>query len=266
MKKHRAFILAAMILAMVIGHSHADILAGPITNSANGHEYYLLSPNTWSESEAEAETLGGTLAVIRSSAEQDWVLSHFGDYVGTNSRSLWFGFHRNSPGGAFVAVTDVPVNYFNWNYGEPNNAGGNENFVQMLPTGKWNDNQDGANPVCGLVEVPGKSNETTLTAQEKALIGDWYDNGNPNQRCYIIGTDNRLYAIDENRGASRIILTPEGCLFSPHWKQHMVVQDDKILWSWGNWWSRQPVPFKTMPKVPAPADSGPELKTKTGQK
>jgi hypothetical protein len=156
MKTTLACILATLVLALGGTATNADIIAGPITNPANGHEYYLLTPNTWTDSEVEAETLGGTLAVIRNAAEQDWAFSQFCDYGGTN-RSLWLGLHRNSPGGAFGAVTDVPVNYFNWNDGEPNNVGGNENFVQMLTTGKWNDNQDGANPVCGLVEVPGKS-------------------------------------------------------------------------------------------------------------
>jgi len=41
----------------------------------------------------------------------------------------------------------------------------------------------------------------------------------------------------------------------------MVVQGDKILWSWGNWWSRQPVQFKTTVKDPAPAAVGTGLKT-----
>jgi len=241
-----ALCIAAMFLLIGAIDSRAIIVAGPITNPANGHDYYLLTPDTWSASEAEAENLGGTLAVIQNDAEQEWVFSKFGDYGGTN-RSLWIGLHRNSPGGPFVSVTDTPVNYFNWDAGEPNNAGGNEYYVQVLTTGKWNDNSDGANPVCGVVEVPGKSNEKALTAREKSLIGDWYDNGDPNHRCYIVGTGNMLFAIDENRNASRIIDTPEGYLFSPQWKQHVTVLDGRLLWSWGNWWSREPAKFKMVP-------------------
>jgi hypothetical protein len=238
--------IAAMLFFIAAVNSHAGIIAGPITNPANWHEYYLLTPDSWSASETEAETLGGTLAVIQNDAEQEWVFSKFGDYNGTN-RSLWIGLHRNSPGGPFVAVTDVKINYFNWNDGEPNNADGNENYVQVYTSGKWNDNSDGANPVCGVAEVPGKSNEKALTAREKSLIGDWYNNGDPNHHCYIVGTGNMLFAIDENRNASRIIVTPEGYLFSPGWKQHVTVQEDKLLWSWGNWWSRQPAKFKMTP-------------------
>ena len=217
MKTKTTLVMATAFLVMVAVSSHAGIIAGPITNPANGHDYYLLTSDTWSASEAAAEQLGGTLAVIQNQAEQAWA--------------------------------DVRANYFNWSVGEPSNSGGNENYIQMLDTGKWNDNTDGANPVCGLVEVPGKADEKALTVREQSLLGDWYDNGDPNRRCYLVGTENRLFAINENREASRIIATPEGFLFSPTWKQHVTVQGDKLLWTWGNWWSREPVKFKMAPEA-----------------
>ena len=255
MKPILSLCLLTTVLVVAAIDSRAGILAGPITNPNNGHEYFLLTPDTWSASEAEAETLGGTLAVIANAAEQEWVFSQFGNYAGTN-RSLWIGLHRNSPGGPFVAVTDVRINYFNWNDGEPNNSGGNENYVQLYTSGKWNDNIDTANPVCGVVEVPGKSKEPALTAREKSLLGDWYDNGDPNHHCFIVGTENELFAINENREASRLIDTPEGFLFSPTWKQHVTIQGDKLLWSWGNWWSREPAKFRMLPAAAdAPTDA-----------
>ena len=67
----------ALLLSTIL-HATAEIIAGPITNPANGHDYYLLGANTWTASEAEAENLGGTLAVIRNAAEQEWVFSKFG--------------------------------------------------------------------------------------------------------------------------------------------------------------------------------------------
>ncbi len=235
--------ITAMLLLLAAFPMYAGIIAGPITNPGNGHDYYLLTPNTWNASEAEAETLGGTLAVVRNDAEQEWLFSQFGNYGGTN-RSLWIGLRRSWPGGPFMPVTDARVNYFNWDSNQPDNVGGAEYYVQVLTNGKWNDNTDTANPVCGVVEVPGKSNEKILTEREKSLIGTWYNNGDPQQPCAIAGTVNLLFAIDPNRDASRIIDTPEGFLFSPKWKQHAVLLDDKILWSWGNWWSREPVKFR----------------------
>jgi hypothetical protein len=164
---------------------------------------------------------------------------------------LWIGRWRSWPGAPFAAVTDQKVAFYNWDAGQPDNAGGREFFVQVLPSGKWNDNTDGANPVCGVVEVPGQSNPKSLNAREKSLIGDWFDNGDPEQPAYIVTTGNLLFAIDQNRDASRIIATPEGFLFSPKWKQHVAVSEEKLLWSKGNWWSREPVKFKLLAKEPA---------------
>jgi len=256
--------MAAAVLVVAAVNSHAEIIAGPITNPANGHDYFLLTPDTWSASEAAAEQLGGTLAVIENQAEQDWAFAKFGNFGGTN-RSLWLGLRRDFPGGPFRAVTDVRMNYFNWSVGEPSNSGGNENYVQMLDTGKWNDNQDTANPVCGLVEVPGKADEKTLTVREKSLLGDWYNNGDPNHHCYIVGTENKLFALNENREASRLIATPDGYLFSPIWKQHVTVQGDKLLWTWGNWWSREPVKFKMAPEAFMDHESVPVIQPSAGE-
>jgi hypothetical protein len=239
-----AFLSAAIQL-------HADTLAGPITNPANGHDYYLLTADTWTASEIEAEKLGGTLAIIRNADEQKWVFSTFSAYGGTNC-NLWIGLHRPWLGGPLVWVTDEKSDYSNWSQGNPDNAGGTENCVEMYnprdaQPGKWNDYGDNAkmgDPICGVVEVPGKSQEKSLTKKEKSLVGLWYNNGDPDQPCNIAATDNLIFAIDQNNDASRIILTPNGYLFSAKWKQHMVITDDKILWSRGNWWSRKPSPFK----------------------
>jgi len=249
---------SAVILLLTAIQSRAGILAGPIANPDNGHEYYLLTPNTWTASEAEAEQLGGTLAVVKSAADQEWVFSKFGDYAGTN-RNLWIGLHRQWQGGPFAWVTDIKLDYVNWSDGEPNNRGGVENCVHInspvkpyttaIP-GKWNDLpdagtlDDGSVPF-GVVEVPGRSHEAALTEQEKAMIGSWYNNGDPDQPCWIAGTDNLLFAIDQNKDASRAVYTTEGLLFSPKWKQHAEIVKDKILWSRGNWWSRKPAEYKS---------------------
>ena len=222
-----------------------------ITNPANGHEYFLLTPNSWSASEAEAENLGGTLAIIRNADEQKWVFSTFGDYGGTN-RNLWIGLHRQWQGAPLTWVTDEKPTYSNWSSGNPDNAGGSENCVHMynprdVQAGKWNDFSDAGttgDPLCGVVEVPGKSQEKSLTEKEKNLIGAWYNNGDPEQPCWIAGTDNLLFFVDQNKDASRAVYTPDGLIFSPKWKQHMEIIGDKILWSRGNWWSRKPAEYK----------------------
>jgi hypothetical protein len=242
--------ISFFLLAALVPSVKAGVLAGPVTNPANGHDYYLLAPATWQAAEAEAETLGGTLAVIQNASEQKWVFDRFGS-EGNKQRDLWIGLHRQWPGGPFAWVTDVKVDYVNWASGQPDNGGGNEDCVHMWGDGWganhvggfWND-AAGATTLCAVVEVPGKANEKSLTAREKSLVGVWYNGGDPDQRCCIASTGKLVFAIDQNTDACRIIDTPEGFLFSPKWKQHAILLDDKILWSRGNWWSREPVKFK----------------------
>jgi hypothetical protein len=252
MKTAIAVCSAAIMLSAVTLRAGAEIIAGPITNPANGHDYYLLTANTWTASEAEAENLGGTLVVINNAAEEEWVFSKFGAYGGTN-RNLWIGLHRQWQGGPLAWVTDEKLVYANWSSGNPDNAGGVENCVHMyqprdVQAGKWNDFSDTGtmgDPLCGVVEVPGKSKEKSLTEKEKSLVGTWYNNGDPDQPCWVASTDHLLFAIDQNKDASRVIYTTEGFLFFPKWKQHAEILKDKILWSRGNWWSRKPAEYKT---------------------
>ena len=236
--------LAVFLFTLV--QTHAGIIAGPITNPANGHDYYLLSPNTWSASEAEAENLGGTLAIIRNADEQKWVFFTFGAYGGTN-RNLWIGLHRQWQGGPFVWADGEHPDFINWAPGQPDNAGNVENSVEMWANGSWdghglwNDWGD-VNFCYGLVEVEGKSNEKSLTEKEKSLIGTWYEGGNAERPCYITGTKNMLFAIDR-RQARRIFSAPKGNIFLTSWNAHGEIVEDKILWSNGMWWSRTPTKY-----------------------
>jgi hypothetical protein len=271
MKMTIAIYGTAIMLLTANFTARAGIIAGPITNPANGHEYYLLTPDTWTASEAQAEQLGGTLVVINNAAEDEWVFSEFSSYGGTN-RNLWIGLRRQWQGGPFAWVTDEKPGYANWHPGQPDNTGGVENCVHIWTRNSdhpnsWNDLADnwssGDDTPCGVVEVPGKSNEKALTGQEKSLVGTWYNNGDPDQPCCIASTVNLLFAIDQNKDASRVIYTTEGFLFFPKWKQHAEIVEDKILWSRGNWWSRKPVDFG---KKETTADKNTELKSDDPQK
>ena len=113
----------AFIANLATSQADAAIIAGPISNPANGHEYYLLAPGSWSAAEAEAEEMGGKLAVIRNKDAQSWVFSTFGNFDDVQ-RGLWIGLHRKSPGGEFVWVDGTSLDYTDWYPNEPNNAGG----------------------------------------------------------------------------------------------------------------------------------------------
>jgi len=251
MKNAIIHFIALMALAASQSAS-AAIIAGPITNPANGHDYYLLSPNSWTASEAEAEQLGGTLATIKNAGDQEWVFSTFGAYGGTN-RNLWIGMHRIYPGGPFTWVTDGAGGYLNWAPGQPDNAG-NESYVQMfcrvqnrIP-GTWNDLADApsldGNPNCGVVEVPGKVNPKSLTEKEKSVIGTWYASGDVSHPCWITGTEDKLFQIFDSR-AFRLVCTVEGSLLvlTPQHGIYGELAGHKIVWSNGTWWSREPLEF-----------------------
>src|SRR5271167_293965 len=120
----------AIVLLAAGSLAKADVIAGPIKNPANGHDYYLLSPNTWTMSEAEAESIGGTLAIIKNPDEQKWVFSTFGTYGGANNH-LWIGLCRKYQGGPSGWVTGAKLDYTYWCKGQPDNGGGVENYVYL---------------------------------------------------------------------------------------------------------------------------------------
>jgi len=114
----------------------AHIIAGPFTNAANGHFYYLLAASTWSNSEARAVSYGGHLATVRDVDENQWIVDTFAHYGGA-SRPLWIGLTDRDQEGTFQWVSGEPVTFANWNAlsGEPNNSGGSgyeEDFAYII--------------------------------------------------------------------------------------------------------------------------------------
>src|SRR5581483_5887911 len=146
-------------------------------------------------SEAEAESLGGTLAIVQNAEEQDWIYTQFGSYGGISNRNLWIGLRRESQGGTFMWVTGAKPAYTNWGPGQPDNCGGNESYVHYWnnnekTTGMWNDaandlNLNGSAPN-GVVEVLGKKD--FLSDGEKSLVGEWHEGGSQMRPCYIVAT------------------------------------------------------------------------------
>ena len=237
-------LLAGAILAASLS-SRADIIAGPITNPTNGHVYYLLSPNSWSAAEAEAEDLGGTLAVIKNAAQNEWIYSTFGHFGG-NERSLWIGLHRKDHGGPFFQVNGEPADYTNWCSGEPNDVNHIEDCAIMrcgepLP-GTWND-LDEPSRQCAVVEV---ANKIPVTEKERSLVGDWFVSGRADRICHITSANDVFFAINEWNGASRMLTSKKGFLFFPAWATHGELVQDKILFSNGSWWSRKPSEYQPM--------------------
>lgn len=159
------------------------ILAGPVTNSVNGHVYYLLQDDTWEGSENAAIALGGHLVTINDAAEQDWVFSQFGSFGGV-PRHLWLGLRRAAPGGPLYWVNGERPAYSHWLINQPSSTSTGELNVHMVKTGDskaraagfWN-NLDSPNAmypefdlVSGVVEIqPAIAPEVTLSFKAKTL-------------------------------------------------------------------------------------------------
>ncbi len=163
MKIQHFMALVVLSLPTVPG-ARAAVLAGPLTNAANAHTYYLLSANNWTACEAEARGLGGHLVTINDAAENQWVLNTFFPLIVNSGPDalLWIGLNDAANEGQFVWASGEPVTFTNWYPGEPNNLGGEDyaairNPSQAPPTGSWNDT-DGLNRAIaqtfGVVELP----------------------------------------------------------------------------------------------------------------
>jgi hypothetical protein len=153
--RHSLLCGIAFFAGSVLTRGEAAILVGPTVNPANGHTYYLLQPATWTASELEAVGLGGHLATIDDAAENAWVYTTFNG----DARTLWIGLTDQASEGTFVWISGSTSTYRNFNPGEPNNFGGDEDYVHMFtaPTGGvWNDLANDTivfRPQFGVVEV-----------------------------------------------------------------------------------------------------------------
>lgn len=137
----------------------------------NGH-YYALTPaaSNWTQAEAAAIALGGHLVSINSAAEQAFIENTF--LTGASAQlPLWIGLSDSAVENTFVWSTGEPVTFTRWQAGQPDNAGGTEDYGTInwhraqsagAAAGTWNDaplngttgqggNTDG--PYFGIVEL-----------------------------------------------------------------------------------------------------------------
>jgi hypothetical protein len=207
------------VLTLTSIESSASRLTGPLTNSANGHLYYLLNQATWSAAETEARTLGGHLATVNDQSEQDWIYTTFSNFGGLQ-RHLWIGLYdanqtindadRLLRQGEFVWISSDASAYDNWSPFEPSNSGGNEQVVHMWYPGdsfaaQWNDADanlsmlSGA-PMCGVVEVdPALAGLETDSVLATAVPEIVYVPGSAQKVSQLVGDhDNQLTHATEN--------------------------------------------------------------------
>ncbi|XP_028416698.1 perlucin-like protein [Dendronephthya gigantea] len=92
---------------------------------------------SWNSAKDNCRERGGHLAVPTNTKTNNFIYQVIKQH---NVFAAWIGVYRRS-GRVFYTVGDEEISYKNWNRWEPNNAGGQENCVEILnrATGKWND-------------------------------------------------------------------------------------------------------------------------------
>ncbi|HET7625544.1 MAG TPA: FG-GAP-like repeat-containing protein, partial [Verrucomicrobiae bacterium] len=112
---------------------------------------YLLTDNSisWPDAQAAAESVGGNLVAIGSSAENDWLNQTFSGFG-----ELWIGLNMRSTNGTWTWPDGESFAFSNWTGGAPNNGAGDETAVKMRTDGAWDDDV-AWNTRPGIIEING---------------------------------------------------------------------------------------------------------------
>jgi hypothetical protein len=152
------------LLGLLLTGLMTDRASAQFQNAYNGHiykEYFVPGGISWTDAKAAAESLTflnmkGHLVTITNEVEYQFLLSKFTAVFGGG---CWLGGYQDTnapdyaePGGGWRWVTGEKWSYTRWNTGEPNNAGGNENYLSINNTLLWNDLSNTANLPYYIVE------------------------------------------------------------------------------------------------------------------
>ena len=147
----KALTLSTLLFA---GAANAEMAEWESASGGNGHTYEVFGvPEgvsiTWQEACYAAETVGGHLATVTSEEENDFIFSLLADeywYGGCSGPYLCFGpwIGGLQAGDDWRWVTGEEFAFTAWEDGEPNDLGGDEDFIRYFtlrgePSSRWND-------------------------------------------------------------------------------------------------------------------------------
>jgi hypothetical protein len=120
----------------------------------NGRAYYISTANvTWSSANTAATAQGGYLAGIDDAAENTYILNRVAAVIGSGT-NYWIGLNDAATEGTYVWTSGQPFSYSNWQAGQPDDSGGNEDYAHVWTTaGTWNDAQP-STTMRYLLELP----------------------------------------------------------------------------------------------------------------
>lgn len=114
----------------------SDVFTAP---DGTKHRYRIFKGvHTWVEAKFFCELMGGHLATITSHDENEFV---YWFMRGNNFLTAYFGLSDEERVGNWIWVTGEPVEYTNWNRGEPSRSGKERYgmYLYLHEKGTWND-------------------------------------------------------------------------------------------------------------------------------
>ena len=146
-----------------------------------GHHYYCSTePDYWENANQACNENGGYLVSINSAEENAFLTPKI-----YTVRSAFIGLTDRDEEGTFVWSNGDPVVYKNWYPGQPNNKYGQQDYVELLYNGKWNDEYNNRK-LEYIMEKPGCSQVVQISGpppgsfinkgEKKKVIYKAYDN------------------------------------------------------------------------------------------
>ncbi len=92
----------------------------------------------WHDAKRRCQTLKGHLAIVTSKEQNDFITRFVKD---AGLAEAWLGATDEKSEGSWIWVDGTPMDYTNWNAGQPNNKGAGEHYLLLwaAQNGKWAD-------------------------------------------------------------------------------------------------------------------------------
>ena len=147
----------------------------------NGHQYYCsFEKTTWQQASTLAQELGGYLVSINDPSENRLIADFLTD------QSVHIGLSDRASEGRFVWTNGERLTFQNWHTDQPNNLGGEQDFVMMTDNGFWDDIFD-YQELKFIMELP-------------CLEVRRIDDGPANGSIFPTGTTTVIYEASDNCG------------------------------------------------------------------
>jgi hypothetical protein len=192
----------------------------------NGHSYYRSTGSAyWTDARTACTNMGGYLVTVTTAAENNFIYNLW--------PSGWIGLTDEITEGTWRWVTGETYSYTSWNPGEPNNAG-NEDYVQFVGGGKWNDLPNNQS-LPYVIEFDYIVTYTTWALQQTVYTNSlgYYSFSqptNPSVEWYIqidAPTPSTSHTITDLRGVTNVVLGTTAAK-SINWLQYDTNNDGKI--------------------------------------